>query len=156
MDRGGAAPYDRPMPDPTEIYAWARLDERLTTSGQPTEVQLTELRDIGVRHVINLALHTHERALADEASSVKRLGMTYIHIPVDFAAPGEADFECFCTAMRAVGNEDVHVHCIVNARVSAFVYRYRRDVLGMDEPTARQAMEQVWRPDGVWATFCGI
>jgi hypothetical protein len=38
-------------------------------------------------------------------------------------------------------------------RVSAFFYRYRRDVLGMDEADARADLEAVWRPDAVWAAF---
>ena len=42
-----------------------------------------------------------------------------------------------------------------NYRVSAFFYRYRRDVLGVDETQARAEMEQIWRPEGVWATFVG-
>jgi hypothetical protein len=49
----------------------------------------------------------------------------------------------------------VHVHCIANYRVSAFFYRYRRDVLGMDEDRVRADMEQIWHPEGVWATFVG-
>jgi len=47
----------------------------------------------------------------------------------------------------------VHVHCIANARVSAFFHRYRRDVLGMDEAQARAEMESVWQPRGVWVDF---
>ena len=47
----------------------------------------------------------------------------------------------------------VHVHCIANYRVSAFFYRYRRDVQGMDDVAARAEMEQIWRPEGVWAAF---
>jgi hypothetical protein len=47
----------------------------------------------------------------------------------------------------------VHVHCIANYRVSAFIYRWRRDVLGMDEVKARAEMEVIWYPEGVWATF---
>ena len=44
---------------------------------------------------------------------------------------------------------------ILRARVSAFFYRYRRDVLGMDEAQAKAAMETVWTPTGVWAAFIG-
>ena len=143
------------MSDPTEICAWRRLDARVTTSGQPTEEQLAKLQTLGVTHIINLGLHSHERALTDEAASVAGLGMTYIHIPVDFDAPTEADFASFCRAMRAIGDARVHVHCMVNARVSAFLYRYRRDMLGMDEAQAREAMETIWRPGGVWAAFIG-
>jgi hypothetical protein len=47
----------------------------------------------------------------------------------------------------------VHVHCIANYRVSAFIYRWRRDVLGMDKVKARAEMEAIWHPEGVWATF---
>jgi hypothetical protein len=57
--------------------------------------------------------------------------------------------------MAAVGDAPVHVHCIVNARVSAFLYRYRRDVLGIDAVTARDALEMIWHPGGVWAEFIG-
>ncbi len=75
------------MADPETIHNWRRLDDRITTSGQPTEPQLADIHALGVRHIINLGLHTHEKALPDEAASVSRLGMTYIHIPVDFQNP---------------------------------------------------------------------
>jgi hypothetical protein len=79
--------YERSMSDPETIYNWRRLDDRLTTSGQPTELQLAEIHALGVRHIVNIGLYTHEKALPDEAGSVSRLGMTYIHIPVDFENP---------------------------------------------------------------------
>jgi uncharacterized protein (TIGR01244 family) len=141
------------MGDPETIYNWRRLDDRITTSGQPTEAQLADIGALGVRHIVNLGLHTHEKALPDEAGSVRRLGMTYIHIPVDFQNPTDQDFEEFCSVMEQLKDVPVHVHCLANARVSAFFYRYRRDVLGIDEARARADMEEVWRPKGVWAEF---
>jgi protein tyrosine phosphatase (PTP) superfamily phosphohydrolase (DUF442 family) len=143
------------MADPESIYNWRRLDGRITTSGQPTEPQLADIHALGVRHIINLGLHSHEKALPDEAASVSRLGMTYIHLPVDFENSTEGDFDQFCSAREQLKEVPVHVHCIANYRVSAFFYRYRRDVLGMDEAQARADMEQVWRPNGMWATFVG-
>lgn len=139
--------------DPEMIYNWRRLDDRITTSGQPTERQLADIQALGVRHIVNLGLHTHEKALPDEATSAHRLGMMYIHIPVDFQNPTEEDFQQFCTVMADLKNEPVHVHCIANYRVSAFFYRYRRDVLGWDDAKARAEMEEIWHPDGVWAAF---
>ena len=121
--------------------------------GQPTEQQLADIQALGVSHVVNLGLHTHEKALPDEAASVSRLGMEYIHIPVDFQNPTEQDFQQFCAVMEQLKDVPVHVHCIANARVSAFFYRYRRDVLGMDEAKARAEMEAVWQPRGVWVEF---
>lgn len=141
------------MADPEGIYNWHRLDDRITTSGQPTEEQLAEINALGVRHIVNLGLHSHEKALPDEAASVSRLGMEYIHIPVDFQNPTEKDFQQFCSVMERLKGVPVHVHCIANARVSAFFYRYRRDVLGMDDARAKAEMEAVWHPKGVWVDF---
>ena len=143
------------MADPKSIYNWRRLDDRITTSGQPTEEQLAEIHALGIRHIINLRLHSHEKALPDEAASVRRLAMTYIHIPVDFQNPTDADFAQFCSAMEQLKGVPVHVYCIANFRVSAFLYRYRREVLGADEAQARADMEQVWQPKGVWGAFIG-
>jgi uncharacterized protein (TIGR01244 family) len=139
--------------DPASIYHWHRLDDRITTSGQPTEAQLADIAALGVRCVINLGLHSHEKALPDEAASVAALGMTYVHIPVDFKNPTDADFAAFRAAMQASGDAPVHVHCIANYRVSAFFYRYRREVLGMDGKEARADLDRVWKPDAVWAAF---
>jgi uncharacterized protein (TIGR01244 family) len=144
------------MTDPEGIYNWRRLDERITTSGQPTEPQLADIQALGVRHVVNLALHTHEKALPDEAASVSRLGMTYTHIPVDFQNPTDQDYEKFCAVMDELQDVPVHVHCIANYRVSAFFYRYRRDVIGCDDAKARAEMEAVWQPEGVWAEFVAV
>ena len=63
------------MADPEAIYNWRRLDNRITMSGQPTEKQLADIHALGVRHIVNLGLHTHEKALPDEAASVRRLGI---------------------------------------------------------------------------------
>jgi len=57
--------------------------------------------------------------------------------------------------MEQLKEVPVHVHCIANYRGSAFFYRYRRDVLEMNEAEACAEMEQVWHPEGVWAAFVG-
>lgn len=53
------------MVDPEDINNWRRDDDRITTSGQPTETQLADIRALGVRNIVNLALHTHEKALPE-------------------------------------------------------------------------------------------
>lgn len=141
--------------DPTDIYAWRRLGPRLTTSGQPTEAQLAAIAALGVTSIVNLGLHTHEKALPDEAASVAALGMNYLHIPVAFDNPTDTDFAQFQAAIQALEGQTIHVHCIANLRVSAFLYRYRRDEAQLPEPEARAALEQLWRPGGVWARFIG-
>ena len=141
--------------DPLETLNWRRWNRKLTTSGQPTENQLGAIRALGATQVVNLGLHSHDKALKDESGTVSGLGMTYVHIPVDFAAPTAGDFQRFCQAMGDAEGANVHIHCIVNARVTAFLYRYQRDVLREEQKRAAALMETVWRPGGVWAAFLG-
>lgn len=138
-----------------DIYHWRSVDAQITTSGQPSESQLKALSDAGVEFVINLGLHEHERALPDERASATKLGMTYVHIPVAFDAPSETDFDAFCNALDQIGSRKAHLHCIANFRVTAFLYRYWRDVRGWSDSDARALMDSVWQPGGVWADFIG-
>lgn len=141
------------MTDPTTSYHWLRLDDRLTTSGQPTEAEVAALAALGVRCVINLAPHSNPRTLPDEPASVAALGMEYLDIPVDFASPTEADFTAFAAAMNARAGQVAHVHCAANDRVSAFLLRYRRDVLGMPASAAGSDLDRIWTRNLVWAAF---
>lgn len=141
--------------DPVAITAWHRLDARLTTSGQPEAEQLALLGPLGVTHVINLAMPSHEKSLPDEAGLLATLGIGYTSIPVDFVAPQEADYARFCEVMDDLEGQPVHVHCILNLRVSAFLYRWRQDRKGLPAAEARQELERLWRPGGAWARFIG-
>lgn len=146
------------MADPAGICAWQRLDARTTTSGKLVEPDVAALAQAGVRHVINLAPDIEGNgSLTGEAALLDAHGIRYSYIPVPFLAPEEAQFEAFRRAYEA-DDEPVHVHCIANWRVSAFFYRYNRDVRGMDEAVARALMEQQWSPEKsdyaeVWAPF---
>lgn len=143
------------MPELPEVLNWRRLDDDVTLSGQPSEAQLTQIKELGVSTIINLGPHTNDGALEDEPASVTALGMEYIYIPVDFDNPTDADFDRFCDAMAAVKGRKTHVHCIYNARVTAFFYRYAKVGLGGSEEDALQRMDGIWRPGGVWAAFIG-
>lgn len=135
------------------IYNYVEISEKLHTSGQPTEKQYPLLKAAGFNTVINLAPHKAENALTDEASLAKELGIQYIHIPVDFKNPTDADFERFTAVMQKHDKEKLWVHCAANMRVSAFLFRYRCSVLGEDRDTARQDMDKIWEPFGVWKQF---
>jgi hypothetical protein len=69
---------------------------------------------------------------------------------VDFQNPTDQDFEQFCSVMKQLKEVPVHVHCIANYRVSAFFYRYRRDVLGMD---ATKALARLFASTNLAANF---
>ena len=144
--------------DPADIRAWQRLGADVTTSGRLEERDPARLAAIGVRNVINLALDNHPEALPGEADRLANHGIAYIHIPVPFDAPNEDHFAAFCAALEGAEGP-VHVHCIMNWRVSAFFYRYHL-AHGVTKPEARAMLEQQWSPDqsdnpaaAVWADF---
>ena len=141
--------------DIEDILNWRRRDARVTLSGQPTEAQLTSLAQSGVAQIINLGPYDNKGALNDEPGTVAQLGMGYTYIPVDFENPTEGDYQAFCAALEQNPDAAVHVHCIYNARVSAFFYRYATEGRGGDVNAAFALMDGIWRPGGVWATFIG-
>ncbi len=135
------------------IFNYLPLSDILATAGQPNEKQFAAIERAGFRSVINLAPHGVENALPDERSVVTGLGLSYVHIPVDFKNPTEADYQEFCRVMGQTGETKVFVHCAANMRVSAFLFRYRTQVLGESLAIAQRDLHQIWVPFGVWAEF---
>src|SRR5580692_9181155 len=91
-----------------EAKNFREADSRLSTAGQPTEEQLASAAVDGVQVVINLALHDDPRySLQDERGCVEGCGMIYIHIPVQFAVPTEADLLAFFDAMDAYSDRRI-------------------------------------------------
>ena len=143
--------------DPEDIICWRRHSDVLTTSGQPNLDQFDRLRGTGTAAIINLAPYDNDNAMPDEAEIVAELGLRYTYIPVDFAAPTEADYAAFCEALEANAGAQVHVHCIYNARVSAFFMRYALEKRGTESVAdAKARMESIWRPGRVWCAFVGL
>lgn len=134
------------MSDPDDIRNWLRLSDRITTSGRLLAGDPQRLAAIGVRHVVNLAPDSHPEALPEAAAQMAAAGLRYTPIPILFDAPTEAHYEAFRAAVTA-DDAPLHVHCIMNWRVSALFYRYHRDVAGMAEPQARALMQRIWDPN---------
>lgn len=131
--------------DPADIRSFLRLSPQVTTSGRLQPGDPARLAAMGARRVINLALDGHPEALPDAAAEMAEAGLGYTHIPVPFDAPGEEHYRAFVAALEA-DDTPVHVHCIMNWRVSAFFCRYHREQ-GMDESAARALMHLVWSPE---------
>jgi len=137
-----------------EIYNYLQIEDLFATSGQPSEAQFLLIREAGYETVINLApTSVLENSVINEDQILADLGLTYVHIPVDFKDPTEDDFGAFVDTLRRRTSEKVWVHCAANMRVSAFTYRYRREILSEDEARARSDLRKIWEPVGVWREF---
>ena len=136
------------------ILNYLNYNDNLSSSGQPTRKQFTLIAQAGYTLVINLATQDKiEVPLKHEDKIVTHMGMAYAHIPVDFFNPDPHDFHRFVRTMKDAPHEKIWVHCMMNARASAFVYKYRCTVLGENPEKAIWDLRQIWEPFGVWKTF---
>ena len=84
---------------------------------------------------------------------MKDHGLTYVHIPVQFAAPLTTDLQAFFNTMDASSGEKVWIHCAANIRVSAFLGLYCVVKQGWKQDDAFALMRELWEPDSVWSSF---
>ena len=132
------------------IKNFVQLTEQFATAGQPTIEQFNRVAANGYHHVINLAMPDNPYALAEEGSIVTGLGMNYLHIPVMFDHPKPVQLRLFCQLLKLMGQDKVFIHCIMNYRVSAFMYHYLTKIEDYSEEQARSPVLEHWQPDAVW------
>lgn len=99
---------------------------------------------MGIRHVVNLALDDHPEALENESELLAEQGIKYTHIPVPFDAPTKQHINQLSKLLQAKDGP-VHVHCIMNYRVTAFLYAIDR-AAGIPEEEAHSRMAEIWDP----------
>jgi protein tyrosine phosphatase (PTP) superfamily phosphohydrolase (DUF442 family) len=136
--------------DLSEIVNFREYSDLLSSSGQPSAEQLQAVSNAGFERVVFLAFSDHEHSLQHEDRIVKKLGMEYAQIPIDWEAPQKSDFYMFAGLMQRAPENRTLVHCQVNFRASAFSFLYR--VLYEDIPVAeaKEDMNSVWVPNATW------
>jgi hypothetical protein len=132
-----------------QVFDW------LWTSGQVSEVDIRQMQLDGINTIINLALPTSTNALKGEAELVANLHMNYFNIPVEWELPEVEQF-MLCVGLLNdlhTRGHKVWLHCAMNNRVSAFVYLYRKLILGQPEEEAIHPMQEIWTPNPLWREF---
>ena len=141
-----------------DVINFFQITDTIGTGGQPSVSQFYDIAQNGYDVVINLATHNSENAIENEGSIVASLGMTYIHIPVPFEAPTPEHLRKFVGFMNGLSEEKVFVHCAVNARVSAFVFKYLTMERKMQAEKATTPILAQWLPQMnlIWKNFLSI
>ena len=142
----------------SDVINFFQITDTIGTGGQPSVSQLYDIAQNGYDVVINLATHNSENAIENEGSIVASLGMTYIHIPVPFEAPTPDHLRKFFGFMNELSEEKIFVHCAVNARVSAFVFKYLTMERKMQAEKATTPLLAQWLPQMnlIWKNFLSI
>jgi len=137
------------------IFNYVKVDDRLSTAGQPTEDQLRDLAADGFTAIINLAPVNPPYTPEDEAGLARELGLAYHYIPVDWNNPTDEDFAAFERAMDATAGEKTLIHCAANFRVTAFYALYAQKHLGWPAERAGAFRDAIWAGSDypVWEAF---
>jgi protein tyrosine phosphatase (PTP) superfamily phosphohydrolase (DUF442 family) len=129
------------------------ISGRLVTSGQPRAEALAGLGALGYGAVVYLAPPTVSDAVPGEAEIVRRQGLEFVNVPIDFGRPTAADFEAFTAAMARLQERKVLVHCQVNFRASSMTFLWRVIVAHERPEAAYEAVARVWSPDATWQAY---
>lgn len=138
------------------ILNYIKINELISTSGQPSVEQFDKIAQDEFEIVINLALHNASNAIENEDKVVTSLKMAYFHIPVDFENPKPSDVKLFLNTLQALGSNKVWVHCALNYRVSAFMYIYHKYVLKTPFDDIDISLFEEWSPDTKWQEIIKI
>ena len=140
-----------------DITNYRRVNDRISTGGQPTQEQLRSAATEGFSTVINLATGSAHFSLDDEADLVRSLGMAYHHIPVEWENPQESDFAAFEAALQEHPEDKTLIHCAANFRVTAFYSLYALKHLGWTEAQADEFRASIWGGSDypIWEKFIG-
>ena len=138
------------------ILNYIKINELISTSGQPKIEEFDLIKDEGFEVVINLALCNASNAIENEDKVVTNLGMSYFHIPVNFENPKASDLKLFINVMQSLGANKVWVHCAKNYRVSAFMYVYHKYVLKTPFENIDLSIFNIWNPDKSWQELMKI
>jgi protein tyrosine phosphatase (PTP) superfamily phosphohydrolase (DUF442 family) len=130
--------------------SYIKINELISTSGQPKIEELESIANEGFEVVINLAVLVTSNALENEDKIVSSLNMSYIHIPVDFENPKLSDLKLFLNILQALGANKVWIHCVKNYRVSAFMYVYHKYILRTPFEEIDLSIFDKWQPSLVW------
>lgn len=138
----------------SQIRQFDYIHEHLFTSGQPTEVQLEQIKAYGISTIINLALSDSPQALAQEDRICLNLGLNYIHLPLLWDNPSaEQGILILDLIDHLVQSQRVWLHCNNNRHAACLMYLYRQFYMDIDLATAQEKLHQLWQPDETWTGF---
>lgn len=138
------------------ILNYIKINELISTAGQPTLEQFKTIQENDFDVVINLALCSSTNAIENEDKIVSELGMTYIHIPVDFENPKLSDVKQFLNILQSLGSNKVFVHCAMNYRVTAFMYIFHKYILKTPFDNIDLSMFEEWGPNEIWQSIIKV
>jgi len=135
------------------INNFFQYSEDLAAGAQPTVDQFVDLKNDGFDVVVNISPASARNAMHNEAEVVEKLGMDYIHFPVDCSDLRSIHYKTFEGIMKGVNDKKAFVHCGGNIKSSNLIHMY--DVLanGKDEAESLQTLRKIQQPEDKWFEY---
>lgn len=139
----------------SESYNFKAFASGIDTAGVVGAKRLAKLSEESYVAVVNLLPDESEYAVTNEKEFVESQQIEYHYRPVDFACPGDNDYEWFEATVKNLPAGKALIHCAANYRVSAFssIYAFRN--LGWSAARAKGFIAQVWdlEEHPAWSAF---
>ena len=122
------------------IKNFGQINENYYRGAQPEGQDYNDLASLGVKTVINLI----KDEKGEEVSTVQRMGMKYVHIPMTTGTPPtSAQIKQFLSLVEDPANQPVFVHCVGGKhRTGVMTAVYRMTENGWNSDQAFKEMKQ--------------
>ncbi|MBS9782212.1 MAG: protein tyrosine phosphatase family protein [Arcobacter sp.] len=138
------------------ILNYIKINDFISTSGQPKAEEFELIKKENFEVVINLALSSSSNALKNEDKTLSTLDMSYFHIPVNFENPSKEQLKLFIKLLSSLENKKVWIHCAKNYRVTSFMYVYHKYILKTPFEQINLSLLEKWCPNKNWQNLMKI
>ncbi len=122
----------------------SKLETTVACAGATGPEAMPEIKKMGFVSVINLRMANEPGANIPAAeAAAKQVGLKYIHVPFNSAAPDPAVVDQFLASIKQPGNEPAFIHCGSANRASAMWLIKRVQLDKWDVPRAVAEAEQL-------------
>lgn len=125
------------------IDCFKKNDEKLSTAGQPTEIELNLLADEGFEVVINIRPESEMLDVLDEKKIVENLGLKYFQLPVTLDTLNSEILSKFFELIEQQKERKIFLHCRKNVRVSIILSLYQIIKLGWEKDEALNELTEM-------------
>jgi len=130
-----------------KIERFQRINDKLSTSGQPTKNEIKIIAEEGFEVLINTRPKSEMDELFNEREIVENFGMKYFQIETDLLKPNMDELVKFLELMTEFNDKKVFLHCRANKRASGLLAIYRIAKLNWKKEEALDKVGEVWELD---------
>ncbi|MDD3078887.1 MAG: sulfur transferase domain-containing protein [Paludibacter sp.] len=127
--------------------------EKLAAGAQPNIDQMVDLKNDGYEVVVNISPYSTRNAVHNEAEIIEKLGLYYIHFPVDCSDLRPIHYKTFEGIMNGLKDKKVFVHCGGNIKSSNLIHMYDVIVNGIDEKESLLTLYKIQSPEDKWFEY---